>query len=83
MKKYAIALTLCVSVLVTACAAPSIEIMPGAPDGCTRMISQGEASTDSVLATAGAEYCKYIEKGDCPQLSGMTFNEFREMCREL
>lgn len=77
-----IAVVLLSAYLATACS--SENLMPGdAEKGCTRMVSQGSAGGASGVVTGDAQYCKYIEKGECPAMEGMTLKELREMCRDM
>lgn len=62
----------------------SSALMPGdEASGCTRMVSQGTAGGASGVVTGDAKYCKYIQKGDCPAMETMTFEQLREMCRDM
>lgn len=62
----------------------SSGLMPGDEStGCTRMVSKAKAGGASGVFSGDGKYCKYIEKGDCPTLESMTFEQLREMCRDM
>jgi hypothetical protein len=75
-------LVLLLVVVMVGCAGGNV--MPGDPDtGCTRMISKATAGGAGGVLSGDAKYCKYIEKGQCPEMEPMSFEQLREMCRDM